>query len=291
MNAIPRKTLGWLALIVLTVLPFAFRAQLPAWVFMWVLAFSMFFGCKLLTWGEVAAGYCAANRTKTYSYLFLWPGMDPQPFLKTNHALASPTMKLWGWAMAKTIFGAALIWKVVPIIAEEHWIARAIVGMLGVIFLLHFGLFHLLALAWQTKKIPVRPLMENPLAATSLAEFWGKRWNSGFHDLVFHYLFKPVAKKYGTRIAMLFVFVASGLIHELVITVPARGGYGLPTLYFLLQALAMDIERSKLGRHLGLGNGFKGWCFMALLTAGPVALLYPPPFLQNIINPMLKAIT
>jgi hypothetical protein len=84
--------------------------------------------------------------------------------------------------------------------------------------------------------------------------------------------------------------VASGLIHELVISVPARGGYGMPTAYFVLQGLALAGERSSLGRRLGLGRGWRGWLFTMVATAGPAYWLFPPVFVRNVILPMLAAI-
>ena len=82
----------------------------------------------------------------------------------------------------------------------------------------------------------------------------------------------------------------SGLIHELVITVPAGGGYGLPTGYFLLQGLGAATERSRRGRRLGLGAGRRGWLFTALVVGAPAYFLFPPPFVRNVILPMLSAI-
>jgi hypothetical protein len=52
-----------------------------------------------------------------------------------------------------------------------------------------------------------------------------------------------------------------------VITVPARGGYGLPTAYFLLQGAGLLLERSTWGRRLGLGTGIPGRAFTLIFAA------------------------
>jgi len=291
MNTTAHRTLAALLLVGLTALPFGVRDQMPSWVFMWALAFALYFGCKVLTLAEAGPAFTTTNGFRTLGYLLLWPGMDPKPFEQATRNFPAPAIKTWFHALFRTLHGAVLIWVVVPRIDETYWLPRAMIGMLGVILLLHFGLFRLLALGWQANQIPVRPLMDNPIRATSLTEFWGRRWNSGFHDLMHRYIFRPAAKRFGVRAAMLLVFLASGLIHELVITVPAGGGYGLPTLYFFLQGLGVELERSTLGRGWQLGNGAKGWCFVLLVTAGPIALLFPPPFLHHVILPMLKTIT
>lgn len=74
--------------------------------------------------------------------------------------------------------------------------------------------------------------MRQPARACSLAEFWGRRWNTAFHELVHRYTFRPLLRKASARPALLLVFLLSGLVYELVISFPARGGYGLPTGYF-----------------------------------------------------------
>ncbi len=89
---------------------------------------------------------------------------------------------------------------------------------------------------------------------------------------------------------MLAVFLVSGLIHDLIISVPARGGYGLPTAYFLIQGLAVVFERTPQARKLGLGRGWRGWLFTAICTAGPAYWLFHPIFIRNVILPMLQAI-
>jgi alginate O-acetyltransferase complex protein AlgI len=132
--------------------------------------------------------------------------------------------------------------------------------------------------------------MLSPLRATSLAEFWGRRWNTGFKELSLQWMFRPLQHKTGAVTATMLVFGASGLIHELVISLPARGGYGLPTLYFLIQGVGLIAERTPLARQFGLGHGWRGWLFTILITAGPGFWLFHPPFIQNVILPMLHVV-
>jgi hypothetical protein len=84
--------------------------------------------------------------------------------------------------------------------------------------------------------------------------------------------------------------MVSGLIHDLVISLPARGGYGLPTLYFLLQGAGVTVEHSRLGKKLGLGKGARGWCFMMMSLVLPVFELFHPWFVLRVILPFMQAV-
>jgi hypothetical protein len=162
--------------------------------------------------------------------------------------------------------------------------------MFGVVFLLHFGTFHMLSLLWRKFGIDALPVMCNPLRSVSLAEFWGKRWNTAFHELAFRFAYRPLRRLTTPALASLLVFLLSGIIHELVISLPAGGDYGLPTTYFLIQGIGVGLERTATGRRLGLGRGIRGWIFTVLVAAAPAGLLFHPLFLRNVILPMLHAI-
>ena len=162
--------------------------------------------------------------------------------------------------------------------------------MLGIVLFLHFGLFDLLGLAWRRAGINAQPIMRAPLRAKSLAEFWSSRWNTAFSELARQFIFRPLAKTWSPRGAMAGVFLVSGLVHEAVISLPARGGYGLPTAYFALQAVGVLLERTRFGRAVGLGQGFRGWLFMAILAGAPAFWLFHPVFVRNVILPMLDFI-
>jgi hypothetical protein len=162
--------------------------------------------------------------------------------------------------------------------------------MLGLILLLHFGSFEIVALFWQSHGVAAAPIMRSPLRSSSLGEFWGKRWNLGFRQLAHELIFRPASRAIGVAASGFLVFLVSGLIHDLVISLPARGGYGLPTLYFVLQGVGVTIERSRFGRWLGLAHGARGWCFMIVILTAPVYWLFHPWFVSRVILPFMLAI-
>lgn len=262
----------------------------PRWAVMWALAVAIFVACKLLTWLRTPAP--GATPRRQLAYLFLWPGLDAAAFLNPAPLPHNrrPSLAEALFAVAKVLLGAGLVWVVVPLVQEERPLVRGWVGMSGLIFLLHFGTFHLLSCAWRAAGVDAKPLMNWPVRATSLSEFWGKRWNTAFRDLTHRFLFAPLAKKLGPRTGLAAGFLFSGIVHDAVISAPAGGGYGLPTLYFVAQGFGLLAERSKFGRRLGLGKGAVGWAFTALVVAGPALALFHTPFVMNIIVPFLAVL-
>jgi alginate O-acetyltransferase complex protein AlgI len=164
------------------------------------------------------------------------------------------------------------------------------IGMVGMILFLHFGLFDLLSIGWRALRVDARPIMDAPLRATSVSEFWGRRWNAAFNDLALRLVFRPAVSRVGIAGATLLAFLVSGLIHELVISLPASGGYGLPAGYFLAQGLGVLMERSSMGKALGLRAGVPGWLFAMIVVAGPAFWLFHPPFVRQVIVPFMQAI-
>jgi D-alanyl-lipoteichoic acid acyltransferase DltB (MBOAT superfamily) len=162
-------------------------------------------------------------------------------------------------------------------------------GMTGLILMLHFGTFHLLSCAWRAAGVDARPLMLHPSGSESVSEFWGRRWNTAFRDLTHRFLFRPLSGRLGPRRAILAGFLASGLVHDLVISLPAGGGYGWPTLYFVIQGAALVLERSRAGRAMGLGSGIRGRLFALLTAALPAWGLFHPPFVRNVVVPFMRA--
>jgi predicted DCC family thiol-disulfide oxidoreductase YuxK len=280
---------GALPLTVLTAGALLLRRLLPPWVFMWTMAGALYAGCKWLSYRDALEAGAAASRTRVILYLFAWPGMDADAFLARPN-VERADRKEWTAASLKTVLGAALIWIGTRAALPAYPVLAGWLGMIGLILTLHFGIFHLLSLAWRRAGVDAMPVMRSPLESTSVADLWGRRWNTAFHELAMRFTFRPLRARVGTSIAALVVFLLSGAIHELVISLPAGGGYGLPTGYFIVQGLGIAGERSRQGRRLGLGRGWRGRLFTVLVAAGPAYWLFPPVFVHHVVLPMLAAI-
>lgn len=278
----------WTPLALCTAVAFALEAVMPAWAWMWTICFALFFGCK---WAVVVI---AAKKVRIQfwhglGFVLLWPGMDAERFFRPGWRPQHVPAARWVFSVAKVVAGIALIWGVVPGLLDRPMVAGWI-GMLGFMLLVHFGFFELLAWFWKARGIDVVPLMVRPLTAHGVVEFWGRRWNTGFHALAERFVFKPLLRRVGVRGATLAVFAASGLVHDLVISVPARSGYGLPTLYFVIQGAAVLFEKTTTARRWGAGRGWRGWLFTVTVTAGPAFWLFHPEFIRKVIVPFFKTL-
>jgi predicted DCC family thiol-disulfide oxidoreductase YuxK len=290
---------GWGPLIVLPLVVAIGGRHWANWIFMWAMALAIFLGCKWLTW--VKAGGIAASRSRrlVFGYFFAWPGMDARGFLgsdslrhrtRTQSQHVEPASLPWLACGACLCFGAAMILDGARRAGVTPSLLAGWEGMIGLVLVLHFGVFKVLSLVWERRGVRAEPVMRVPLTSSSLTEFWGERWNTAFNSLVHQFAFIPLARGVGTRGAVIGVFLISGLIHELVISLPARGGYGLPTMYFLAQGIGVALERSRWGRRVGLGRGAIGRLFMIVFVAGPVFWLFHPLFVNRVIVPMLQVI-
>jgi len=342
-TAVERPPLLGFVLFTLPVLALLARNYVAPWQFMWLMAGAIFLGCKWLTFWRTRRQIVRVRIGRVLGYFFLWPGMDAERFLRphlrkdltalSSQLLREPARELRearkqklvsraseelsgkmpdragrmpalpiASPIGKTLLGVVLLFgvaRIAPQLLLAGWI-----GMIGIILILHFGLFHLLAIGWRTARIDVEPIMDAPLCSKSVSEFWSRRWNVAFNRLAFDFVFRPLARRRGrrsssdatkrsrgsstlplrgaTRIATLAAFLFSGLIHELVISLPAGAGYGLPTAYFLLQGIGILTERM-LPR-------IRGRIFTIVITAVPAFWLFHPPFVRNVILPFMKAI-
>lgn len=250
---------------------------LPGWVVMWVLMLSLFII------GKIIAVIPLWKHTKSLSnvaaFLFLWVGMSASDW---QMSIRVPRRQLLVDALVGTSFlmaGILLLWGFARHL-ESHF-AQAWCGLIALVWMLHFGIFRLMAVFWLWRGRAVRTVMHRPMSANSLAYFWGRCWNRAFRDLMHQTVFAPIRRRYGSMAAVVCVFSVSGLLHELIITVPAGAGYGLPLSYFLLQATGILLQRQfQLYR----------WWITHVFTLLPIGLVFPEPFVMAVMHPFFVAL-
>jgi alginate O-acetyltransferase complex protein AlgI len=282
-----RRLCGWVLGIGGCVLAISQQQKIVPWLFMWLLVGIILSACKLLTWLNLDRPAALPTR-RLLGYLFLWPGMRPQPFLAGPAAVTATRRELCFGGLHRLLTG--LIVLGIAVFADLPWRLRAWLGMAGFSLAVHFGVFDVLAAAWRRRGVPVEKLFACPAAAKSLADFWGNRWNRAFSAFAQDLIFRPLARRLGTAGATLAVFLFSGLAHEAVISVPAGGGYGGPMLYFLIQGLLVLIEKTRTFRRNMRDRPVYAWLRTATGVLGPLPLLFHRPFLQNVVLPFLAAL-
>jgi len=260
--------------------------SLPRWAVMWGLSFAIYGALKGVSWG---ARTVSAPAWKQIAYLFGWPGMDVDTFLAAEpQKIQPPAVSEWAFAWIKLDLGLLLVAGAVSSQASLGGYVAGWIGMIGIAFTLHFGLFHVLSCIWRRVGIAAIPIMNWPILSVSLTEFWGQRWNLAFRDLTHRFVFTPLAGTLGPLPSLFAGFLLSGLVHDLVISVPAGGGWGLPTLYFAIQGAGIITERSRLGRGLGLRRGWPGRLFCVAIVVLPCPLLFHAAFVNHVMVPFLS---
>ncbi|MEK7952944.1 MBOAT family protein [Luteolibacter soli] len=201
-------------------------------------------------------------------FAFLWFGMDPGSFQTRRRGLEwKGDVALGLLLMMLGTLGAGIVWAM-------GW--RQILIMFVPMSLgFHFGALRVLKGALRAAGFPVRTLFPNVLEARGIGDFWSKRWNVGYSQMMQRLVGRPVQKRWGETAGVMAVFVGSGLLHELAIALPVRPGLGLPTAYFTLHGLLTLLER-KLGRPIG-----KIPALLAVMV--PMGILFPPAFQHEVI--------
>jgi hypothetical protein len=115
--------------------------------------------------------------------------------------------------------------------------------------------------------------LENPLKSKSLSEFWGRRWNTWCEDWLRQVIYTPLRSH--RFLAILIVFLFTGLTHELLINLPTfliiqKNLFGSMIAYFIFQAAGLSLDKTLIKNHAKIQRIFL-W----------VVVLIPSPLVIN----------
>jgi D-alanyl-lipoteichoic acid acyltransferase DltB (MBOAT superfamily) len=112
------------------------------------------------------------------------------------------------------------------------------------------------------------PVNRAPYLATSLSDFWSRRWNSIVNTVLRDHVYRRVAHR-GALVALTATFVASAVLHAYLVGMLLGLGATMAWMaFFLAQAVFMWIERGLRVRRWRPPWG-NAW------TLGTLMVLYP----------------
>lgn len=290
------RPLAWLVTIAATAGVERLSHAEPAGIRMLAIILVLLWGMKgVITVEGRKDGIQFPSISRWLGFAVFWPGMRPAPFA------APPKILDGGWPLFRRGCLYVLCGLLLVAFAWFTWHrGRGVLGdddacllatlmlLPGLSMLLHFGAFNILAGLWRVAGIDVRPLFRAPLASRSLDVFWSRRWNLAFSEMTALGVYRPLSRRLGRGTAIAVAFLASGILHELAISVPVKSGYGGPMLYFILQGVLVLAER----RFERSGHPVSNWgicshvwvlCWLAI----PSPILFHHAFLQGVIWPII----
>jgi D-alanyl-lipoteichoic acid acyltransferase DltB (MBOAT superfamily) len=102
--------------------------------------------------------------------------------------------------------------------------------------------------------VRIGPMFDAPLLARSPRDFWSRRWNLAFRNLMHRLVFEPIRARGFPRLGVALVFALSAAIHEYLVVAALGRTRGHMTAFFLLHGLATladgTLARLRGGRRL-----------------------------------------
>jgi hypothetical protein len=221
------------------------------------------------------------------AFAALWFGMQPKQFLMRCDQPLPGSRSLLAQGLAWLAAGSATFLLARYLYRQGTSLRIAgLVFVAGFSMVLHFGIIPLLAAGFRSLGYNAGPQFHAPWRSVSLGDFWSRRWNVAFSVMTTLVVYRPMLRHTGRGGALFLGFLASGLFHEVACSLPVQGGYGLPTLYFVLHGVGVLLERWLHHRGLRLrGVAATLWVYGWVLV--PIPLLFHLPFLRGLVLPLL----
>ncbi len=246
------------------------------------------FAMKSIVLVETYKGKPGLNYFQQLAFSAGWFGMRPTLFETLPSAPLGNIGRLVLKGISRIVIGMLLLFLSVKLFDQENfqYAVSSLLALVGMSFILHFGILNLSAASWRALGVDCRELFKSPGLSMSLNEFWGKRWNLAFSEMTARVIYRPLKDKLGKGTAVFGAFLFSGLLHELAISVPVRAGYGLPMLYFCLHGFLMLAEAKVVLVKKILLHKVAARIWVVTWLVLPMPLLFHKEFMGKIVFPL-----
>lgn len=213
-------------------------------------------------------------------FSYLWPGIDPSPF-KERVEFDPGAARWYAFGFPTMCVGIAAGLLLAVNATNLSPSALGLAGVLAILTAVHLGYSDVLGSILRLMGFRVTRLFQSPLQSTSLRDFWSKRWNRPFVEMN-RLLFQPLLPaSLSKESSILALFLLSGILHELALSLPPGAGWGGPLLYFSVQGVAMLAEHRFGLQHHKLR---RLWTWSVILL--PLPLLFHAPFREALVLPL-----
>jgi hypothetical protein len=160
--------------------------------------------------------------------------------------------------------------RVAPLATGALYWALRWGGALAFVYTLSEGAYALLYAAHRAVGLTPPLLHKDPVAARSVQEFWGKRWNRTVSSWLGENFFRPLARRGRPALGVLAAFAVSGVVHA-YITFVAIGAVMAAWMmgFFLLQGILVLVE-SVAGTTRWKATPSHVWTLTWMVAASPM---------------------
>lgn len=268
---------------------FMFRSESDT-IRMFALITIVFMGMKVITAAvEIRSRPFSLTFLQWLAFCFTWAGMRSEIFRTAGARPLSGANRMMVQGSLKIVAGALLVGISHYLITfgmstSFRYILITSLLLIAFSLMLHFGVLAVSAGIWRYFGVDTYLLFNEPLKSGTLNEFWSRRWNIAFSEMTSIAVFRPLKQRVGAVPALLIAFIFSGVLHEMAISVPVNKGYGLPMAYFVIQGVAVTLEKCMIRNNL-LPAGNTGlnkiWLWGCLVV--PLPLLFHKFFIEEIV--------
>lgn len=159
----------------------------------------------------------------------------------------------------------AFLLMVMVLELDSHHPIQLITTQLG-IYLCLAGVTNLAAASLALRGLDYDDPFDNPLAARTPGEFWGRRWNTWVNHMLYRYVFVPSRGRRHPVRGTLLAFAASAALHEGFVVVGTREFTGWTGGFFLVQGvLVAATSKSRWFRQLSRRAPSVTWAFTVVM--------------------------
>ncbi|QEC51624.1 membrane bound O-acyltransferase family protein [Anseongella ginsenosidimutans] len=238
------RLLAWIHALTAVLAGHWLTLECSPFVRMTVIIVFLFVAMKIVVCSDYYPGRSKLGPIQWGCFALAWPGMRPSLFEEIPFRPVTGGGRLAFQGFLAMIIGCGLLWLASTVSGTgsgSYWI-KFILSLTGLSLMFHFGLLRIIAGCWRFAGLNVKQLFNKPFRAETLGEFWNSRWNIAFTEMTALSIYRPIRKMQDKPAGIVGAFLASGIFHEIAISLPVMKGFGLPLIYFAIQGVMVIIQ-------------------------------------------------